>query len=88
MTSMRLTSTCCQEEKEAGCQEDAIVHGAEGMGRAAYRCHGSVSRSTAKKFELASKTAGDTLPRFGPLTRCMGRICWLGSAHVRASGYE
>ena len=70
MTSMRLTSTCCQEEKEAGCQEDAIVHGAEGVGRAAYRCHGSVSRSTAKKFELASKTAGDTLPRqdalYGP----------------------
>ena len=53
MTSMRLTSTCCQEEKEAGCQEDAIVHGAEGVGRAAHRCHGSVSRSRAKKFELA-----------------------------------
>ena len=63
------------------------MQGEEGVGRAAHRCHGS-EQSTAKKFELASKTAGDTLPRLPPLTRCMGRICWLGSAHVRPSGYE
>ena len=60
------------------------MQGEEGVGRAAHRCHGS-EQSTAKKFEFRSKTpAGDTLPRLRPLTRCRGRICWLGSAHVGA----
>eukprot|EP00964_Phaeocystis_antarctica_P117522 scaffold81351_cov48-Phaeocystis_antarctica.AAC.2 len=49
---MRLTSTCCQEEKGAGCQEDAIVHGEEGMGRAAYRCHGQCEQKHSQKVRI------------------------------------